>query len=281
MDVDSSFFAQGDRDSFLEAAIDAAQAGGQVIREGAPTSAQLAVERKNLNDFVSAIDKGSERAIIDVLSARFPSHAFHGEESGHSGVAEAPEFVWLIDPLDGTTNFLHGFPHYCVSIALKVGAEIEVGVVFDPLQGRLFTAKRGAGAYLNGERIGVSSRSGLTEALICTGLPFTDWSFLDDYLASLRVIMQRCGGVRRAGAAALDLAFVAAGWLDGFWEKNLNAWDVGAGSLLVQEAGGAVSDFSGAEGFLDGGQMIAGPTGVHRELVEVLRGYPAMCAPRR
>lgn len=275
---DTASSIQVDRDTFLVAAIDAAKAGGKVILDGSPASYKLTIERKKANDFVSAIDKGSERAIIELLESKFPSHSFHAEESGNSHNSASSEYTWLVDPLDGTTNFLHGFPHYCVSIALQVGEHVEVGVIFDPLNSRLFTAERGGGAYLNGQRIAVSDRSGLSEAVLGTGLPFTDWSYLDDYLDSLRIIMQRCAGVRRPGAAALDMAFVAAGWMDGFWEKKLNAWDVGAGSLLVREAGGEVSDFSGGDSFITGGQIVAGTPGVHRELVEVLSRFPAMRA---
>ena len=267
-----------DADLYLATAIEAALAGGDVIRDGARSRASLTIERKQANDFVSAIDKGAERAIIGLLSARFPGHAFKAEESGESGDSGSSACTWLIDPLDGTTNFLHGFPHYCVSIALQIGETVEVGVVFDPVSSRMFSATRGGGAHLDGERIRVSGRPGLNEAILGTGLPYTDWSYLDPYLASLRTIMQRCAGIRRPGAAALDLAFVAAGWLDGFWEKKLNAWDVGAGSLLVQEAGGRVSDFSGAPQFLTRGQIVAGTSGVHRELLDVLAHHPALSA---
>jgi myo-inositol-1(or 4)-monophosphatase len=258
-------------DEYLAVAIAAARAGGAVIVQGAHTRGSLQIERKRANDFVSAIDKASERAILEVIAARYPHHAFRAEESGPSGTSA---YTWLVDPLDGTTNFLHGFPHYCVSIALQANDQIVVGVVFDPLNERLFTATRGGGAYLDGERIHGSGRAGLSEAVIGTGIPFTDWSFLDAYLASLRVIMQRCAGIRRPGAAALDLAFVAAGWMDGFWEKKLHPWDVGAGSLLVQEAGGVVTDFSGGTQYLTGGQVVAGTPGVHRELLDVLSRYP-------
>lgn len=258
---------------FLSAAIDAARIGGAVIVDGARERKSLQVERKKVNDFVSAVDKASEQAVIALLTSRYPDHAIKAEESGSSGESA---YRWLIDPLDGTTNFLHGFPHYCVSIALEVDHEVVVGVVHDPLQQRTFTATRGGGAWLDGERMAVSAQAGLSEAVVGTGLPFSDFSYLDPYLGSLREIMQRCAGVRRPGAAALDLAFVAAGWMDGFWEKKLNAWDVGAGSLLVREAGGLVSDFSGAGNYLEGGQMVAGTPGVHRELVEVFMRYPGL-----
>jgi len=165
-----------------------------------------------------------------------------------------------------------------VSIALRIDDAVVVGVVFDPTSGRLFTATRGHGAFLDGSPIRVSGRAGLTEAVVSTGLPFKDWHYLDDYLDSLRVIMQRSGGIRRPGAAALDLAYVAAGWVDGHWEKGLNAWDVAAGSLLVQEAGGMVSTFDGSTAFLDSGQVVAAGPAVHAALVDVLRRYPALAA---
>jgi myo-inositol-1(or 4)-monophosphatase len=271
--TDSPAHAGQELSTFLAAAVDAARAAGAVIREGAGKRATLTIERKMVNDFVSEIDKRAERVIIDTLSARFPDHAFKAEESGESGTSS---HVWLIDPLDGTTNFLHGIPYYCVSIALRIGDVTAVGVVFDPTSGRLFTAIRGQGALLDGVPIQVSGRPGLSEAVVGTGLPFKDWHYLDDYLASLREIMQRCAGIRRPGAAALDLAYVAAGWTDGHWEKGLNPWDVGAGSLLVEEAGGAVSTFSGTGSFITSGHIVVGSPGVHAALLAVLKRYPAL-----
>jgi myo-inositol-1(or 4)-monophosphatase len=267
--------SRAELDTFLAAAVEGAHAAGAVIRKGADNRAALFIERKTVNDFVSEVDKGAERVIIDTLSARFPGHAFKAEESGERGRSR---YTWLIDPLDGTTNFLHGFPHYCVSIALRIGEATAVAVVFDPTSGRLFTATRGGGAFLDGAPIRVSGRPDLAEAMLGTGLPFKDWHSLDDYLASLREIMQRCAGIRRPGAAALDLAYVAAGWTDGHWEKGLNAWDVGAGSLLVEEAGGTVSTFSGTGGFLDSGHILVGTPGVHAALLDVLKRYPALAA---
>jgi myo-inositol-1(or 4)-monophosphatase len=261
--------------AFLEGAVDAARAAGAVIQEGARSRGNLNIERKTANDFVSEIDKRAERVIIDTLSERFPGHGFKAEESGESG---SSRYTWLIDPLDGTTNFLHGIPYYCVSIALRIDDAVVAGVVFDPTSGRQFTATRGNGAFLDGNPIRVSGRSGLTEAVVGTGLPFKDWHYLDDYLHSLREIMQRVAGVRRPGAAALDIAYVAAGWVDGHWEKGLNAWDVGAGSLLVEEAGGVVSTFTGSASFLNSGQIIVGSRGVHAALLDVLRRYPTLTA---
>jgi myo-inositol-1(or 4)-monophosphatase len=267
--------AADDLATFLVVAVQAAHAAGEVIRAGARNRASLSIERKAVNDFVSAVDKGSERVIIDTLGARFPDHAFRAEESGAAG---ASRYTWIIDPLDGTTNFLHGIPHYCVSNALTIDDSVVVGVVLDPTSGRLFTATRGGGAFLDGDRIHVSGRGGLTEAVLGTGFPFKEWEYIDEYLASLKVIMQRCAGIRRPGAAALDLAYVSAGWTDGHWEKCLNAWDVAAGSLLVEEAGGVVSTFSGSRTFMDSGQIVVGTPGVHAALVDVLACYPALSA---
>lgn len=275
MSIELSPQAGEDLAAYLAAAVDAAQAAGEVIREGARNRASLNIERKNANDFVSEVDKRAERVIIDTLSKRFPDHAFKAEESGESG---SSRYTWLIDPLDGTTNFLHGIPYYCVSIALRIGDATAVGVVFDPTSRRLFTAIRGQGAFLDGAPMKVSGRPGLAEAVLGTGLPFKDWHYLDDYMTSLREIMQRCAGIRRPGAAALDIAYVAAGWTDGHWEKGLNAWDVGAGSLLVEEAGGKVSTFDGSSAYLNGGQIVAGSPAVHAALLDVFKRYPTLAA---
>ena len=274
MDIEiSPGTATEDLANYLATAVAAARAAGDVIRAGALNRATLNIERKTVNDFVSVIDKGAERVIIDTIAARFPGHAFRAEESGTAGTSR---YTWIIDPLDGTTNFLHGIPYYCVSIALQIDDTIVVAVILDPTSGRLFTAKRGEGAFLDGVRIQISGRPGLNEAVVSTGLPFKDWYYLDDYMASLRVIMQQCAGVRRPGAAALDLAYVAAGWTDAHWEKGLNPWDVAAGSLLVQEAGGHVSTFGGSGSFLHSGQVVAGTPGVHAALVDVLKRYPTL-----
>jgi myo-inositol-1(or 4)-monophosphatase len=264
-----------DIQAFLDQAIAAARAAGDVINDGARNRDRLVIERKKANDFVSEIDRRAEAAVIATLSARFPGHAFIAEESGSRGDGE---FAWLIDPLDGTTNFLHGLPHYCVSIGLRRAGRVIVGVIFDPVKGHMFTASAGGGAFLNDRAIRVSSRDGLNEAVIGTGFPFSDHSYLDAYLGSLRDIMQRCAGIRRAGAAALDLAYVAAGWLDGFWEKNLNAWDVAAGSLLIEEAGGVVTDFAGGGDVLERRQIVAGGRSTHAALLARLAAHPGLQA---
>jgi myo-inositol-1(or 4)-monophosphatase len=268
-------------DTFLATAIAAARAAGDVIRDGARNRASLTIERKRANDFVSIVDKGAERAILDLIGRAHPDHAFHAEETGQSGGAATASHVWLIDPLDGTTNFLHGIPHYCVSIGLKRDGDMVVGVVYDPINERLFTATKGGGAHLDGERIRVSSRESLAESVIGTGIPFSDLSYVDAYMGSLRTIATRSAGIRRAGAAALDLAYVAAGWLDGFWEKNLNPWDVGAGAVLIEEAGGVITDFRGGRAHIDSGQVVTGAPGVHRALLDVIAEFPALAAPRQ
>ncbi|HEV2677694.1 MAG TPA: inositol monophosphatase family protein [Aliidongia sp.] len=260
-------------DAFLDQAIAAARAGAEVIRRGALDRDRLTIERKKANDFVSEVDRNAEDAIIASLAARFPDHGFIAEESGVNGDAE---FTWLIDPLDGTTNFLHGIPHYCTSIGLRHAGRIVVGVILDSAKDHLFTATEGGGAFLDGEPIRVAVRDGLDEAVIGTGFPFTDWSYFDAYMDSLRDVMRRCAGIRRAGAAALDLAYVASGWLDGFWEMNLNAWDVAAGSLLIREAGGIVTDFAGAGDFIARRQIVAGGPATHAALLARLDAYPGL-----
>lgn len=258
---------------YLDRAIAAARAGADVIISGAAARSTLTVISKKPNDFVSEIDRNAERAIIDTLHAAFPDHAILAEESGQSG---GSDHTWIIDPLDGTTNFLHGIPHHCISIALRRETELIAGVVFDAVNDRMFTATKGGGSRLNGEAIRVSERGALEGAVIGTGFPFTDWSYLDDYLASLREIMLRTAGIRRPGAAALDLAYVAAGWVDGHWETNLNPWDMAAAMLLITEAGGVVSDFAGRTQELGRRNIVAGSAGVHGALLDVLRHYPGL-----
>ncbi|MEM9058608.1 MAG: inositol monophosphatase family protein, partial [Pseudomonadota bacterium] len=195
-------------------------------------------------------------------------HGFLGEESGRSGGND--EYLWIIDPLDGTTNYLHGFPVFAVSLALKVKGRLEHAVVYDPLRQETFTASRGTGALLDGRRIRVSGRKGLDGALIGTGFPYREGDDIDRYLGMFRRVMTRAAGVRRPGAAALDLAYVAAARLDGFWELNLKPWDIAGGSLLIREAGGMVSDIDGAETYLDSGNVVAGSPKVFKELLAAL-----------
>ena len=239
---------------FLNTAVKAARSAGSLMLRYADRIDALSVESKQRNDFVSEVDRQAEQVIIRILRKAYPDHAILAEESGASG---GGEFEWIIDPLDGTTNYLHGIPHYAVSIAVRRRGIIEHGVVYDPAKDELFTASRGAGAMLNNRRIRVSRRASLEGALLGTGIPFRENQNIDGYLRSLRAFIGPIAGIRRQGSAALDLAYVAAGRFDGYWEAGLNVWDIAAGVLLVREAGGLVSDFEAADGYLDSGNVIA------------------------
>jgi myo-inositol-1(or 4)-monophosphatase len=255
----------------LGIAVRAARRAGAIINRAARDVDVLPVTRKRHNDFVTEVDKSAEQAIIDILHRAYPDHAILAEESGATaGTAGESEYTWIIDPLDGTTNFIHGFPQYAVSIGLKHKGVLAQGVVYDPTKNELFTATRGRGAYLNERRIRVSKRTQLNETLIGTGFPFRDFADLDEYLPMFREITARTAGIRRAGAAALDIAYVAAGRLDGFWEMGLSPWDMAAGALLVQEAGGLVGDFHGDAGFLDSGRVVCGNPKVFAQLIQIV-----------
>ena len=255
----------------LGIAVRAARRAGAIINRAARDVDVLPVTRKRHNDFVTEVDKSAEQAIIDILHSAYPDHAILAEESGATaGTAGESEYTWIIDPLDGTTNFIHGFPQYAVSIGLRHKGVLAQGVVYDPTKNELFTATRGRGAYLNERRIRVSKRTQLNEALIGTGFPFRDFADLDEYLSMFREITARTAGIRRAGAAALDIAYVAAGRLDGFWEMGLSPWDMAAGALLVQEAGGLVGDFHGDAGYLDSGRMVCGSPKIFAQLVHIV-----------
>jgi myo-inositol-1(or 4)-monophosphatase len=251
----------------LNTAVKAARRAGNIINRATRNLDVLAVREKAANDFVSEVDREAEHAIISTLHEAYPGHAILAEESGASGVSE---YQWVIDPLDGTTNFLHGFPQYCVSIALEHRGVVTQAVIYDPARNDLFTASRGRGAFLNETRIRVSKRAHLKSGLIGTGFPFKELAHLDTYMAMLRDVMKGSAGVRRAGSAALDLAFVAAGRLDGFWELGLSRWDIAAGSLLITEAGGLVSNLEGNAGWMESGNIVAGTPKVFVELLQIL-----------
>jgi myo-inositol-1(or 4)-monophosphatase len=253
----------------LNIAVRASRAAGDIIVRYMNRIDSLTVTEKSLNDFVSEVDREAERVIIEVLRKAYPSHAFLGEESGaHAGDA----FEWVIDPLDGTTNYVRGFPQFAVSIALRHAGTLEQAVVFDPIRQELFTASRGSGAQLDGRRIRVSRR-GLKGALLGTGFPFRQLEELDVYMDTMKAFVPRSAGIRRAGAAALDLAYVAAGRLDGFWELGLAPWDMAAGILLIREAGGIVTDLGGDEDFMRSGNVVAGNPRTHGAMLEVLRPF--------
>ena len=240
----------------LTMAVRAARAAGTVISRATDHVADLTIESKQRNDFVSEVDRQAEHTIIDILKRAYPDHQFLGEESGDSGQPDSA-YLWIIDPLDGTTNFLHSLPHYSVSIALEYQGRIELGVIYNPSNQELYTAERGGGAFLNNRRIRVAGLRNLEGALLGTGFPFRPEQDLDTYLKTFRALHGPLSGIRRAGSAALDLAYVAAGRMDGYWEFGLKPWDIAAGVLMVREAGGVVVDFSGKEEFMTNGNLIA------------------------
>jgi myo-inositol-1(or 4)-monophosphatase len=259
----------------LNVAVRAARAAGRIITRASLDLGTVKVARKQRNDFVTEVDRAAEDAIIGALRQAYPDHAFLAEESGHTQgrVAADPheaDNVWIIDPLDGTTNFIHGLPQYCVSIALMQKGVVTQAVVYDPNRDELYTAGKGRGAYLNDRRIRVASRDRLEESLIGTGFPFSQIDSLDRYLAMLRPVMEKAAGVRRPGAAALDLAYVAAGRYDGFFELGLKPWDVAAGSLLITEAGGLVGNLQGEADYLFSGEVLAAPPKVFSQMVSLL-----------
>ncbi len=253
----------------LNIAVRAARKAGSVINRATLDGAGFEVRAKQQNDFVTRVDHAAEEAILEIVRKSYPDHAVLAEESG--AVAGVAEYEWIIDPLDGTTNFIHGFPQYCVSIAIRRRDELAHGVIYDPNRNELFTASKGSGAYLNDRRVRVSKCLRLGEALVGTGFPFREGARIDLYSNQLKNIMQKCAGVRRAGAAALDLAYVACGRLDAFWELGLSPWDMAAGALLIQEAGGLVGDLSGESGFLESGEVACATPKIFPTLLEALR----------
>ena len=258
----------------LNVAIRAARAAGAIINRAALDVEAVRISQKRVNDFVTEVDHVSEDAIIDTLLTAYPNHGIHAEESGRTRGNQNSDHVWIIDPLDGTTNFIHGFPVYCVSIALSVRGRVEQAVIYDPTRNDLFTATRGRGAFLNDRRIRVSKRTRLQESLISTGFPFRKGDDFDNYLRMMGDLMRLTAGLRRPGAAALDLAYVAAGFADGFFETGLKPWDIAASSLLVTEAGGLIGNFTGETGeLLTQGECLAGNPRVYAQLVQVLNKY--------
>lgn len=259
----------------LNIAVRAARRAGNIITRSMEKIDQLDITEKSPNDFVSEVDRKAEQAIIDVLHDAYPQHSILAEESGLvSGKDnDSDEYQWIIDPLDGTTNFLHGFPQFAVSIAFKHKGRLEQAVVYDPMRQELFTATRGGGAQLNDHRIRVTNRKYLDGALLGTGFPFKAQKHLDTYLDTFKALFPMTAGIRRPGSAALDLAYVAAGRLDGFWEIGLNPWDMAAGALLIQEAGGLVSDFSGGNEYLETGNVVAGNPKVFKAVLQTIRPH--------
>ena len=253
--------------ALLNVAVMAARRAGNSLIRNLVKLDKLNIEKKGRNDYVSDADRAAEREVIDTIHKHYPDHAVLAEESGPSGESDT---LWIIDPLDGTTNYLHGFPVFCVSIGVQVNGRMEHAVVYDPMRQELFTASRGTGAQLDGRRIRVSGQTQLERALIGTGFPFRQADHaLPPYLKMLEKVVRNTSGVRRPGAAALDLCYVAAGRLDGFWETGLAPWDLAAGSLIIREAGGIVSGLDGSENFLDTGHILTGTPKIYSGLAKL------------
>ncbi|MFM8333001.1 MAG: inositol monophosphatase family protein [Candidatus Methylumidiphilus sp.] len=259
-------------DPMLTMAVRAARAAGDLIMRSADRIDTLTITAKGRNDFVSEVDRQAEQEIVSILSRAYPSHAFLGEEGGRHGLPKG-EFTWVIDPLDGTTNFLHGFPQFAVSIALLHKGGVDCGVVYDPVRQELFTAKRGGGATLNDRRLRVTPQKNLLGALLGTGFPFKDQRHNDAYFGMFRELMKDAAGIRRPGSAALDLAWVACGRMDGFWEIGLMPWDIAAGVLLVMEAGGIVTDFDGGAKYFETGNVLTANPKLHAQMAAAIRPH--------
>jgi len=254
----------------LNIAVKAARRAGSIINRATQNLDLLTVQRKGEHDYVSEVDKMAEQAIVETLLEAYPDHAILAEEGGAQGESE---YVWIIDPLDGTTNFLHGLPQYAVSIGLQHKGVLSQAVIFDPTRNELYTATRGRGAYLNDRRLRVSKQTRLEDALIGTGFPYHDYSYMEAYMKMFQELMPKTAGLRRPGAASLDLAYVAAGRYDGFWEAGLKQWDMAAGVLLIQESGGLVTDFDGGENYMATGNVIGGNPKIFSQLLQVIQPH--------
>ena len=256
----------------LNIAIRAARSAGNIIARSADQVDTLLITNKAPNDFVSEIDQMAEEEIISVIKKAYPEHSILAEESGSH---EGNDYEWIIDPLDGTTNFLYGCPHFAVSIALRHKGRLEQAVIYDPMRQELFSATRGEGAQLNGRRIRVTNRRNLQGALLGTGIPFRPEheALMDPYFAMMKDLIPGSAGIRRAGSAALDLAYVAAGRLDGYWEMNLNTWDIAAGVLLVEEAGGLVADLDGNMNHMKSGDIVAASPKVFKTMLQKIHPH--------
>jgi myo-inositol-1(or 4)-monophosphatase len=257
----------------LNIATKAARSAGAIINRASLDLELLQVTAKGTNDFVTEVDRAAETAIIETLLGAYPGHGILAEESGREHGAKDSEYLWIIDPLDGTTNFIHGLPVYAVSIALAFRGQVQQAVVYDPARNDMFYASKGRGAFLNDKRLRVSRRTRLAESLIGTGFPFRKGDNLKRYVQMFEAVLQQCAGLRRPGAAALDLCYVAAGWYDGFFETGLSPWDIAAGSLLVSEAGGLIGNFTGEADYLYQREVVAGSPKIYGQLVQLLAPY--------
>ena len=256
----------------LNTAVKAARDAAEIIQFGARNLDRLSIDSKGPGDFVTEIDRRAEETIVDTLLGAYPNHGIIAEEgSGDTRGNSQSDHIWIIDPLDGTTNFLHGLPTYCVSIALQVDGKLTQAVIYDPNRNDLFTSSRGAGAFMNNRRIRVSKTLKLRDALIGTGFPFRDGAAFDEYVIQFKKLMPKTAGLRRPGSAALDLAYVAAGFYDGFWEMKLSPWDMAAGALLIMEAGGLVTGIDGEDSYMDSGAIVAATPKIFPELLKILQ----------
>ncbi|MGK0500610.1 MAG: myo-inositol-1(or 4)-monophosphatase [Oceanicoccus sp.] len=256
----------------LNIALRAARHAGEVVARAFEHVDTLEVKEKSANDYVTEIDQAAEKEVIYHISKAHPDHGFIGEEGGAQGNTDS-DYQWIIDPIDGTTNFIHGIPHFAISIACLYKGQLEHGVILDPIRREEFTASRGKGSQVNGRRMRVSSRKSLDGALIGTGIPFKSRSesHIPAYTKSLEAVAKQTAGIRRAGAASLDLAYVAAGRLDGFWEIGLNQWDIAAGVLLIRESGGLVADFNGDNSYMEKGNIVAGNPKCFKALLQTVQ----------
>ncbi len=257
----------------LNIAVKAARNAGAIINRASLDVDLLKVTAKSTNDFVTEVDHAAEAAIIETILTAYPGHGILGEETGRQHGAKHSDFLWIIDPLDGTTNFIHGFPVYCVSIALAFRGKVEQAVVYDPTRNDLFMASKGRGAFLNDKRLRVSKRTRLGDALVGTGFPFRKGDNFQRYMKMFEAVAPHCAGLRRPGSAALDLCYVAAGWYDGFFETGLSPWDVAAGSLMITEAGGLIGNFTGEADFLHQREVVAGTPKIYGQLVQLLAPF--------
>lgn len=254
----------------LNTAVKAARRAGAIINR-ASLAGGFEVQAKRANDFVTEVDKAAEAAVIGIIRQAYPEHAILAEETGEDAGGGKNEYTWVIDPLDGTTNFIHGFPQYCVSIGIRYRGQVAHAVIYDPVKNELFTGSKGRGAFLNDRRVRVTKCAHLRDGLIGTGFPFKELSRLDPYMRQMHTMIKSCAGVRRAGAAALDLAYVACGRLDGFWEMGLSKWDMAAGALLVKEAGGLVGGLTGEDDWYETGDIVASTPKVFPQLLAAIK----------
>ncbi len=258
----------------LNIIVKAARSASKIINRASHDLEHLKVTAKRQSDFVTEVDRAAEAAIIDVLREAYPEYGILAEESGEAaGQGAGNEYQWIIDPLDGTTNFIHGFPQYAISIALAHKGQIVQSLVYDVVRNEMFTASKGGGAFLNERRIRVSKCLKLEDALLGTGFPYRVFDHADAYFGIFKELMQKTSGIRRPGAASLDLAYVACGRLDGFWEFGLAPWDIAGGALLISEAGGLIGDLSGNDSYLETGNVIAGNPKIFSQLLQVIGSH--------